>query len=155
MTQEKLAKHKDEQVNTSFPILEPTICADWQEPGKGQKLGHLLGFLKVPSCQVSFTCYSTSVTIQRTLCRTYMQRMGLIPSDEETSSTSSVGARFGISNIITKKGMMTMFRFGGSEGGEGGGSAGDDAGVEDSIDQGPWGLAAYAYYWWSGATGQV
>ena len=54
MTQEKLAKHKDEQVNTSFPILEPTICADWQEPGKGEKLSHLLGFLKVPSCQVSF-----------------------------------------------------------------------------------------------------
>ena len=50
---------------------------------------------------------------------------------------------------------MTMFRFGGSEGGEEGGSAGDDAGVEDSIDQGPWGLAAYAYYWWSGATDQV
>ena len=98
MTQEKLAKHKDEQVNTSFPILEPTICADWQEPGKGQKLSHLLGFLKVPSCQVSFTCYSTSVTIQWTLCRTYMQRMGLIPSDEETSSTSSVGARFGVSS---------------------------------------------------------
>ena len=68
MTQEKLAKHKDEQVNTSFPILEPTICADWQEPGKGEKLSHLLGFLKVPSCQVSFTWsinyYSTSVTIQ-------------------------------------------------------------------------------------------
>ena len=100
MTQEKLAKHKDEQVNTSFPILEPTICADWQEPGKGQKLSHLLGFLKVPSCQVSFTWsinyYSTLVTIQWTLCRTYMQRMGLIPSDEETSSTSSVGARFRI-----------------------------------------------------------
>ena len=96
MTQEKLAKHKDEQVNTSFPILEPTICSDWQEPGKSQKLGHLLGFLKVPSCQVSFTCYSTSVTIQWTLCRTYMQRMGLIPSDEETSSTSSVSARFRI-----------------------------------------------------------
>ena len=50
---------------------------------------------------------------------------------------------------------MTMFRFGGAEGGEEGGSGGDDAGVEDSIDQGPWGLAAYAYYWWSGATGQV
>ena len=47
--------------------------------------------------------------------------------------------------------LMTMFRFGGAEGGEEGGSAGD----EDSIDQGPWGLAAYAYYWWSGATGQV
>ena len=46
---------------------------------------------------------------------------------------------------------MTMFRFGGPEGGEEGGSGGD----EDSIDQGPWGLAAYAYYWWSGATGQV
>ena len=51
--------------------------------------------------------------------------------------------------------LMTMFRFGGAEGGEEGGSGGDDAGVEDSIDQGPWGLAAYAYYWWSGATGQV
>ena len=50
---------------------------------------------------------------------------------------------------------MTMFRFGGAEGGEEGGSGGDDAGVEDSIDQGPWGLAAYDYYWWSGATDQV
>ena len=26
---------------------------------------------------------------------------------------------------------------------------------EDSINQGPWGLAAYAYYFWSGATDQV
>ena len=38
------------------------------------------------------------------LCRTYMQRIGLIPSDDETSSTSSaVGARFGINtkfNVI-------------------------------------------------------
>merc|ERR1712013_466084 len=25
---------------------------------------------------------------------------------------------------------------------------------EDSINQGPWGLAAYAYYFWSGATDQ-
>merc|ERR1719222_1534790 len=69
--------------------------------------------------------------------KTYMQRIGVIPSDDETSSTSSaVGARFGGADR-------------GDEGSEAGGE------VEDSIDQGPWGLAAYAYYWWSGATGQT
>merc|ERR1711971_1487542 len=69
--------------------------------------------------------------------RTYMQRIGLIPSDEDTSSTGSVGARFG-----------------GSDRGEEGSGAGEEEG-EDSIEQGPWGLAAYAFYWWSGATGQT
>ena len=49
-----------------------------------------------------------------------------------------------------------MSRFGGADRGDEGSGAGGEAGeVEDSIDQGPWGLAAYAYYWWSGATGQV
>merc|ERR1712226_1242728 len=103
MTQEKLAKHKDEQIGKSLERVKSSVIY-WDSS-------------KCPPV------------------KTYMQRMGLIPSDEETSSTSSVGARFG--------------------GAEGGGSAGDDAGVEDSIDQGPWGLAAYAYYWWSGATGQT
>ena len=53
--------------------------------------------------------------------------------------------------------MMMMPRFGGADrGDEGSGAGGEDLEeVEDSIDQGPWGLAAYAYYWWSGATGQV
>jgi len=106
MTQEKLAKHKDEQIGKSLERVKSSVIY-WDSS-------------KCPPV------------------KTYMQRMGLIPSDEETSSTSSVGARFG-----------------GAEGGEEGGSAGDDAGVEDSIDQGPWGLAAYAYYWWSGATGQT
>ena len=50
-----------------------------------------------------------------------------------------------------------MSRFGGAdrddERSEAGGE--DESEVEDSIDQGPWGLAAYAYYLWSGATGQV
>ena len=46
-----------------------------------------------------------------------------------------------------------MSRFGGADSGDEGSEAGGE--VEDSIDQGPWGLAAYAYYWWSGATGQV
>ena len=52
---------------------------------------------------------------------------------------------------------MMMSRFGGADrGDEGSGAGGEDLEeVEDSIDQGPWGLAAYAYYWWSGATGQV
>lgn len=106
MTQEKLAKHKDEQIGKSLERVKSSVIY-WDSS-------------KCPPV------------------KTYMQRMGLIPSDEETSSTSSVGARFG-----------------GAEGGEEGGSAGDDAGVEDSIDQGPWGLAAYAYYWWSGATDQT
>ena len=49
-----------------------------------------------------------------------------------------------------------MFRFGGADRGDDGSGAGGEGGeVEDSIDQGPWGLAAYAFYWWSGATGQV
>merc|ERR1711936_1076800 len=106
MTQEKLAKHKDEQIGKSLERVKSSVIY-WDSS-------------KCPPV------------------KTFMQRMGLIPSDEETSSTSSVGARFG-----------------GSEGGEEGGSAGDDAGVEDSIDQGPWGLAAYTYYWWSGATDQT
>merc|ERR1712001_556546 len=106
MTQEKLAKHKDEQIGKSLERVKSSVI-HWDSS-------------KCPPV------------------KTYMQRMGLIPSDEETSGTSSVGARFG-----------------GAEGGEEGGSAGDDAGVEDSIDQGPWGLAAYAYYWWSGATDQT
>merc|ERR1711990_193308 len=70
--------------------------------------------------------------------RTYMQRIGLIPSDDaSTTSASIVGARFG-----------------GADRGDEGSGAGVEDEVEDSIDQGPWGLAAYAYYWWSGATGQ-
>ena len=50
-----------------------------------------------------------------------------------------------------------MSRFGGADRDDEGSGAGgeDESEVEDSIDQGPWGLAAYAYYWWSGATGQV
>ena len=50
-----------------------------------------------------------------------------------------------------------MSRFGGADRDDEGSEAGaeDDSEVEDSIDQGPWGLAAYAYYFWSGATDQV
>merc|ERR1712198_658123 len=59
--------------------------------------------------------------------------------DEDTTTTSSVGARFGSADR-------------GDEGSGAGGEGLEEA--EDSIDQGPWGLAAYAYYWWSGATGQ-
>merc|ERR1719268_682991 len=73
--------------------------------------------------------------------RTYMQNIGLIPADEEdTSSANSVGARFG-----------------GTEEEEDDGSEGEAQALrssEDSINQGPWGLAAYAYYFWSGATDQ-
>ena len=52
---------------------------------------------------------------------------------------------------------MMMSRFGGADRGDEGSGAGGEGleEAEDSIDQGPWGLAAYAYYWWSGATGQV
>merc|ERR1712001_475338 len=106
MDEEKLAKHKDEQIGKSLERVKSSVI-HWDSS-------------KCPPV------------------KTYMQRIGLIPSDDETSSTSSVGARFG-----------------GAEGGEAGGSGGEDASVEDSIDQGPWGLAAYAYYWWSGATGQT
>ena len=44
-----------------------------------------------------------------------------------------------------------MSRFGGADRDDEGSGAGgeDESEVEDSIDQGPWGLAAYAYYWWS------
>merc|ERR1719476_264552 len=73
--------------------------------------------------------------------RTYMQNIGLIPADdEETSSANSVGARFG-----------------GTEEEEEDGSDDEAQALrssEDSINQGPWGLAAYAYYFWSGATDQ-
>jgi len=74
--------------------------------------------------------------------RTYMQNIGLIPADheEDTSSANSVGARFG-----------------GTEEGVDDGSDDEAQALrssEDSINQGPWGLAAYAYYFWSGATDQ-
>merc|ERR1712193_190798 len=64
--------------------------------------------------------------------RSYLQSIGLIPADheEDTSSANSVGARFG------------------------GTEEEEEDGSEDSINQGPWGLAAYAYYFWSGATDQ-
>merc|ERR1711936_349966 len=84
MTQEKLAKHKDEQIGKSLERVKSSVIY-WDSS-------------KCPPV------------------KTYMQNIGLIPSDEETSSTSSVGARFG-----------------GAEGGEEGGSGGG----EDSIDQGP------------------
>merc|ERR1711962_1652331 len=72
----------------------------------------------------------------------YMQNIGLIPADhdEDTSSANSVGARFG-----------------GTEEEEEDGSDDEAQALrssEDSINQGPWGLAAYAYYFWSGATDQ-
>lgn len=103
MDEEKLAKHKDEQIGKSLERVKSSV--DYWDSSKCPPV------------------------------RTYMQRIGLIPSDEETSSTSSaVGARFG-----------------GADRGE----EGSGAEVEDSIDQGPWGLAAYGYYWWSGATGQT
>jgi len=59
---------------------------------------------------------------------------------EDTSSANSVGARFG-----------------GTEEGVDDGSDDEAQALrssEDSINQGPWGLAAYAYYFWSGATDQ-
>jgi len=73
--------------------------------------------------------------------RTYMQNIGLIPADDEdTSSANSVGARFGGTEEEEED------------------SSDDEAQAlrssEDSINQGPWGLAAYAYYFWSGATDQ-
>ena len=49
-------------------------------------------------------------------------------------------------------------RFGGTEEEEEDGSDDEAQALrssEDSINQGPWGLAAYAYYFWSGATDQV
>ena len=49
-------------------------------------------------------------------------------------------------------------RFGGTEEEEEDGSEDEAQALrssEDSINQGPWGLAAYAYYFWSGATDQV
>ena len=49
-------------------------------------------------------------------------------------------------------------RFGGTEEEEDDGSDDEAQALrssEDSINQGPWGLAAYAYYFWSGATDQV
>jgi len=104
MDEEKLAKHKDEQIGKSLERVKSSV--DYWDSSKCPPV------------------------------RTYMQRIGLIPSDDDTSSTSSVGARFG-----------------GADRGEEGSGAGVEEG-EDSIDQGPWGLAAYAYYWWSGATGQ-
>jgi hypothetical protein len=105
MDEEKLAKHKDEQIAKSLERVKSSV--DYWDSSKCPPV------------------------------KTYMQRIGLIPSDDETSSTSSaVGARFGGADR-------------GDEGSEAGGE------VEDSIDQGPWGLAAYAYYWWSGATGQT
>merc|ERR1712130_683783 len=109
MTEEKLAKHKDEQIGKSLERVKSSV--DYWDSSKCPPV------------------------------RTYMQRIGLIPSDDETSSTSTaVGARFG-----------------GADRDDGGSGAGgeDESEVEDSIDQGPWGLAAYAYYWWSGATGQT
>jgi len=56
-----------------------------------------------------------------------------------------------------RESIIIMPRFGGADRGDEGSGAGveDEEEVEDSIDQGPWGLAAYAYYWWSGATGQT
>jgi len=105
MDEEKLAKHKDEQIGKSLERVKSSV--DYWDSSKCPPV------------------------------KTYMQRIGLIPSDDETSSTSSaVGARFG-----------------GADSGDEGSEAGGE--VEDSIDQGPWGLAAYAYYWWSGATGQT
>ena len=87
-----------------------------------------------------------------------MQRIGLIPSDDDTSSTSSVGARLPTSkfqcHLQSRESIVILSRFGGADRGEEGSGAEVEEG-EDSIDQGPWGLAAYAYYWWSGATGQV
>merc|ERR1719462_720355 len=73
--------------------------------------------------------------------RTYMQNIGLIPADEEdSSSANSVGARFGGTEEEEED------------------VSDDEAQAlrssEDSINQGPWGLAAYAYYFWSGATDQ-
>merc|ERR1712142_405360 len=109
MTEEKLAKHKDEQIGKSLERVKSSV--DYWDSSKCPPV------------------------------RTYMQHIGLIPSDDETTSTSSaVGARFGGADRD-------------DEGSEAGGE--DDSEVEDSIDQGPWGLAAYAYYLWSGATGQT
>merc|ERR1719249_255639 len=107
MDEEKLAKHKDEQIGKSLERVKSSV--DYWDSSKCPPV------------------------------RTYMQRMGLIPSDDETTTTSSVGARFGGADR-------------GDEGSAAGGEGLEEA--EDSIDQGPWGLAAYAYYWWSGATGQ-
>merc|ERR1719400_2310060 len=108
MDEEKLAKHKDEQIGKSLERVKSSV--DYWDSSKCPPV------------------------------RTYMQRIGLIPSDDETSSTSSaVGARFG----------------GADRGDDGSGAGGEGGEDEDSIDQGPWGLAAYAFYWWSGATGQT
>merc|ERR1711955_125298 len=144
VSQEEVDRMKDNQMAASLQQVKDNVQS-WDStkcpPVKSylQRMGLLP--TETPVCERVKSSVNYWDSTKCPPVRTYMQHIGLIPSDDETTSTSSA----------------VVARFGGAdrddEGSEADGE--DDGEVEDSIDQGPWGLAAYAYYLWSGATGQT